>query len=219
MKKVINLSNIILFDGISEKYYEDVLICLDAYIREYKKYEFVYKTGESLRHIGIVLNGAINVIKEDMNGNVMIINQISENELFGETFSCAGVEKIPVSIQAVSDTTILFINSKKIIGDGSCMCEYRKILIENMLKILANKNLHQSRKIEHLSKRSTRDKLLSYLHDEVIIKGKKEIAIPYNRQELADYLCVDRSALSKEICKLRDEGKIEFSKNWFKILI
>lgn len=219
MKKVINLSNIILFNGISEKYYEDVLMCLDAYTRDYEKNEFVYKTGESLRHIGIVLNGAVNVIKEDMNGNVMIINQISENELFGETFSCAGVEKIPVSIQAVSDTTILFINSKKIIGDGSCMCEYRRILIENMLKILANKNLHQSRKIEHLSKRSTRDKLLSYLHDEVIKKGKKEILIPYNRQELADYLCVDRSALSKELCKLRDEGKIEFSKNWFKILI
>jgi CRP-like cAMP-binding protein len=164
----------------------------------------------------MVLSGSARVIKEDENGNVMILTELAASELFGEAFACAGIEQSPVTVLAAEDSEILCIDYKKITSSCSSACGFHSKLIENMLKIIAEKNLLLNQKIEILSKRTTREKLLAFFDAQ---RGAaKKFSIPYNREELAHYLCVDRSAMSGELCKMRDEGLLKFHKNKFEIL-
>lgn len=214
-----NLSRILkntgLFAGIDEKDIDRLLFCLSAREAEYKKDVYILSAGEKPTEVGIVLSGSVNIINEDYWGNRTIIAKATAGELFAEAFSCANAKKIPVSVVSAEKTSVLFIDYKKIITTCTSACVFHTSLIRNMLQIIANKNIHLMKKMEHTARRTTREKLLSYLSEQAIAAESSSFDIPFNRQELADYLCVDRSAMSNELSKLRDEGILEFKKNHF----
>ena len=138
--------------------------------------------------------------------------------LYGAAFACAGIKKSPVSVVAVTPVRILQIKIEKVMHVCPNACPCHQQVIQNLVYLLARKNVALSEKIQHISKRSTREKLLAYLADEIKKTGRKHFQIPFSRQELADYLCVDRSAMSAELGKLKREGIIEFRKNEFWVL-
>ena len=155
----------------------------------------------------------------DAFGNRTILTKLSPGELFGETFACASGDKktLPVTVIAEEPSVIMLVDYHKIITTCASACRYHTQLIENMLAILADKNWMLNRRIEHLSKRTTRDKLLSFLEEQALLKGSREFSIPFDRQELADYLCVERSAMSAVLGKLRDEGYLTFHRSRFRL--
>ncbi len=212
------LKSIALFEGISEEELQNLLECLSAKVNHYNKNQMIFIHGTKVKHFGIVLSGNVQVLKEDYYGNRSIVAMIDPGMLFAEAFAFAGIKKLPISVLATTECDILFIDYDKLITNCTKVCPFHNRIIYNMLHIIASKNIILSQKIEFLSKRSTREKLLAYLLAQAQVSGKRSFAIPFNRQELADYLSVDRSAMSQELGKLRDEGILHFHKNQFELI-
>ena len=206
-----------LFAGVEEHDLKSMMSCLAAKERNYKKNEYIFHTGDTVRHIGMVLEGTVHMMKEDVWGNVMILGEAGEGDLFGEVYACAGVDHLEVSVVAKTDVKVLFLDIQKVLTVCSNGCEFHTKIIKNLLSSIATRTLAMTRKVEHMSQRTLRDKVLSYLSSEAVRAGSKEFTISFNRQQLAEYLSVDRSALSAELGKMRDEGMLEFRKNWFKL--
>ncbi len=216
MKKYLEvLERCSLFYNISQNDLNSVLHCLSAKDKFYKKNDFIFSEEDTPVYAGIIISGSVCVVKEDFWGNRAILAKLGEGELFGEVFSCAEVESFPVSVVATEDTEIILIDCRKVTTTCSTACVFHTQLINNLIKILANKNIMMNQKIQHIVKRTTREKLLSYLSEQAVRFKSDVFTIPFNRQELADYLSVDRSAMSKELSKMKDEGIIEFNKNEF----
>lgn len=211
------MKSCILFAGISEKEIESLLGCLNAKEINVKKGEVIFHAGDRPDYIGIVLQGKAHVVQEDYWGNRTILTDIQEGDLFGEAFSCAEAAVLPVSVLAQEDSVILLVDAKRILTVCSSACVFHARLIRNLMKIIANKNIMLTRKMEHITKKTTKEKVLSYLSACAIEKGSNSFAITFNRQEFADYLSVERSALSNTLCKMRDDGMIEFEKNKFRL--
>lgn len=209
------LKTVSLFRDIEITDIKSLLICLSAKKENFKAKEAIFLAGDKAEYVGIVLSGQVQVVKEDFYGNKNIVASVEKGELFGEAFACADIKIIPVSVFATEDCEIMLIDYKRIITTCPHNCSFHSKLIYNMLRIVANKNIMLSRKIEFISKRTTKEKLLAYLSSEAKKAGSNSFNIPYNRQELADFLSVDRSAMSAELCKLRDNGILEFDKNNF----
>lgn len=207
-----------LFRGIEEAELASVLECLNAGTAIYKKNELIFMEGSPAKFVGIVLSGGVRIIKEDYFGNRSIVSRYGPGELFGESFACAGTEVLPVSVAAAFDSEIMMIDCRRITRTCSHSCEFHNRIIFNLLKTVAEKNLEFNRKIEITSKRTTREKLMSYLMYEAKNNHSNSFTIPFDRQELADYLEVDRSGLSAEISRLRKEGIIECSRSRFTLL-
>ncbi len=203
-----------LFRGIEEL--EPMFDCLGAQTRLFARDAVILLAGDAALYVGIVVSGGVKIIKEDEEGNSAIITELGPSELFGEVFACAGVEHSPVTVVATQKSEILFIDYRKIIYTCASSCVFHNRLIENMLMLIARKTLMLNQKIEVLSKRTTREKIFSFF--DVIRGGKRAFAVPYNREEMAQYLCVDRSALSAELGRMRDEGLIRFHKNEFELV-
>ena len=217
MKKIFETAkNNPLFNEISFNEFESVLNCLSSKTSTYQKGDIILLSGDSINFAGLILSGSIKIIREDMNGNITILTKLSASEIFGEIFVCAEIFHSPVTIQTVEETEILFIDNSKIFTSCTNACHFHTRLIKNMLKLIAQKNLMLNQKIEILSKRTTRDKLLCFLDFQ---RGTaNEFTIPFTREEMANYLCVDRSAMSNELCKMRDDGLIKFNRNEFEIM-
>ena len=213
------LRSCVLFDGIANDDLFAITGCLGAWVKEVKKGQVIFSEGDSTNWIGIVLSGSIQIMKEDYNGNRTIVSLCQPAELFAESFACAGGGVLPVSILAAEDSSVMLIDSHRVCVSCSNACTFHSHLIQNLLKIVANKNIQFNQKIEILSMRTTREKLLAYLNAEAKRAGNSSFTIPYDRQALADYLGVERSAMSAEISKLRNDGIIESEKNYFKLLI
>lgn len=211
------LKKVKLFDGLSGTDIKKALDCLDGKSVKYRKGAVIIAANDPVSDIGIVLNGSVEIMKEDYNGSRSIISRFYPSSIFGEALACAGIKKSPVTALAASNCDILFISFSKITGICGKICGFHSEIIGNMLKILAQKNIFLNNKIEHLSKRTMRDKLLSYLKEESRKNNLKEFSVPFNRNELADYLFIDRSAMSRELGRMRDDGLIEFNKNRFKL--
>lgn len=207
-----------LFAGMTETEISSILVCLSASERNFKKGEYVFREGEILSSLGLVLNGSVHILKDDFWGVRTIIGEASGGELFGEAYACTFREPLEVDVTAVEDCTILFLDVARILTVCGTVCEFHTRMIRNLLSVLAQKNLMLTRKIDHMAKRTTREKLLSYLSAESKKAEGLVFEIPFNRQQLADYLCVDRSAMSGELGKLRDEGLIDFEKSKFRFL-
>ena len=212
------LKNNVLFKNMDLNKLEDVLNCLSAKEDSYKKNDFILLQGQQIKSVGIVLSGSINIIKEDLDGNINILAHLGINEIFAEAFAFADLEECPVSVQAAENCDILFIDCKRILKTCDKSCLFHASLIENMISLIAKKNILQNQKIEIISKRTTREKLKTYFNTLALTSHSKKFTIPYNREALANYLCVDRSALSRELCAMRDEGIIRFNKNEFEII-
>lgn len=206
-----------LFKGIEEDNIKSMLACLSAKKKSYKKGEIIFHNGEDINSMGMVLAGSVHIFKDDFWGNRAIIGEASAGNLFGETYACVESETIEVSVAAVEDSEILFLDVQRILKTCTNECEFHTRLIYNLLSILGEKNLMLTRKMEHMAKKTTKEKLLSYLSAESMKNGSSTFEIPFNRQQLAEYLAVDRSAMSNELCKLRDKGVLNFKKNKFQL--
>jgi CRP-like cAMP-binding protein len=209
------LKSCALFTGVESDKITTILPCLSATVRQAEKNAFILSAEDRVETVGLILRGSVHVISEDYWGRKDILSQLGPGELFAESFSCAQIERIPVSVVAAENTEYMTINCRKIITTCSSACAFHTQLIANMLQIMANKNIALMQKIEQISKRTTREKLLSYLSAEAQKNGSNRFEIPFNRQELADYLAVDRSAMSSELGKMRAEGLIDFDRNHF----
>jgi len=211
------LRNCQLFAGIRETDIESLLNCLSARQKSYSKNSFIYVAGDKISSMGIVLSGAVHILREDFWGKRKIVARIESGALFGEAFACAGVEKIPTSVMAVEDSEILFVDSSRIIRNCSSTCVFHNELIKNLTLLLANKNIAMLQKLEHITQTTTREKLLSYLSQEAQYAGKNTFTIPFNREELADYLSVERSAMSAELSRMQEDGLLHYQKNHFEL--
>ncbi len=218
MKKYIEvLQGCPLFAGVAADEIDSMLTCLQTQTKSFDKHESVLAAGEEVRQVGVMLSGSAFVEKMDCWGNRSIIAKVEAGDMFGEAMCCAEAAAIQISVTTAVRSEIMFIDYRRIITTCSLACVFHARLIENMLKILAQKNIMLTNKIEHLTRRTTREKLLSYLSARALAQGDSTFDIPFNRQELADYLAVDRSAMSAELSKLRDEGVLEFHKNHFSL--
>lgn len=212
------LRQCVLFEQIEDENLTAILGCLGAKCYSYRKNQTIAREGDSANLIGIVLKGKAQIVRIDYYGNRSIVAMIEPTQIFGESFACADEKKMPVDIVASEDSEILMVDCQRVIHSCSNACDFHRQIIFNLLKIVAKKNIMFNQKIEITSKRTTREKLLTYLLQQAKKTGSDEFSIPYDRQELADYLEVDRSGLSVEIGKLKKEGIIENRKNIFKML-
>ncbi|MCE5196380.1 MAG: Crp/Fnr family transcriptional regulator [Negativicutes bacterium] len=213
-----NISRVDLFADISETELNSLFHCLSARQKLYSKGEIIFAAGSAAELVGIVLSGQVQIIHDDYYGNRTIIAEIESGQMFGETYTCAKTAALPFSVVAKLDSAILLIDYKKIITTCNQACVYHHKLVYNMLQIIVAKNLTLNQKIMVLSKRSSREKLLAFLSTQAQKANSNEFNISLSRQDLADFLSLDRSAMSHELSKLREEGVLEFQKNHFKLL-
>ncbi|MDR1801585.1 MAG: Crp/Fnr family transcriptional regulator [Lachnospiraceae bacterium] len=211
------ISSSSLFAGIGCEDFGAIMGCLGGTVNGYDKEETVYFEGDAVSEIGLLVSGKLHLLKTDIWGNNSILTEITPPEMFAEAVVCSGLGRLPVSVVAKERSEVLFIDYKKVVTTCQSSCGFHSKLIRNMIGVLARKNIMMSNKMEHITKRTIRDKLLSYLGDAARQAGSRSIDIPYNRQELADYLCVERSALSAEMSKLKSEGIIDYRKNHFEL--
>ena len=209
------LSNTSLFRGITPEEVTSMLGCLMAEEKCYQKDEVIYRAGDTVPKIGIVITGSVSIEHDDLWGNKSVLDKIGHGQVFAETYACAPGEPLMVSAVAAESTVVLFLNVAKTLQPCSSACGHHGKLIRNLLTISAQKNLTLSRRIFHTSAKSIRGRLLSYLSFQATREGRREFDIPFNRQQLADYLSVDRSALSNELGKMQREGLITVHRNHF----
>lgn len=212
------LSKTLLFRGTSPREIETMLDCLRAEQKGYKKSDVIYHAGDRVTSLGMVLSGSVSIESDDFWGNKNILDHVSPGQVFAETYACVPGEALMVNVVASEPTNILFLDTGHLIQVCSNACEHHSKLIGNLLLISAQKNLNLSRRIFHTSSKTIRGRLLSYLSDQAIRGGSRDFTIPFNRQQLADYLSVDRSALSNELSKMNREGLISVDRNHFLLL-
>lgn len=192
--------------------------CLNMVTRRYDKGAVIYRMGETARAIGVILSGSVIIEHGDLWGNTSILDVMEPGEIFGEMYACLPHEPLMVDVIAGADTEVLFVEVARISQFCPMGCSRHGQLISNLLAISAQRNLSLSRKIFHTSSKSIRSRLLSYLSHEATRASSRTVTIPFDRRQLADYLGVDRSALSHEISKMKREGLLEARKNQFRIL-
>ena len=219
MKKYIPvLKRTKLFSGVGEEDIASLLSCLGARKKEYKKGEYILREGEHIRDIFILVEGKIHIQKDDYWGNRSILSVISVGEMFGEGYAAPESGALLNDVVAVEDSSVIFFDVKRILTTCSSACRFHNMIVQNMFFAISDKNRKLVQKLGHMSGRTTRAKLISYLSEEAKRQGSSAFTVPFNRQQLADYLCVDRSAMSNELCKMRDEGMIKFEKSRFELL-
>ena len=218
MKKYIDiLTKCALFRGVDASELEGLLKCLSVQEKTYDKNESILIAGTRVNSIGILIEGAAQILREDADGNRAILSDLNPADLFGEAYAAAGWNEIPITVVATGSCLVLWIPFHAVVEQCSFSCDYHKLLIENLIKLIAEKNILMNEKMRLLSCKTTREKLLTYLRDYSEIVGTRRFKIPFSRNELADYISVDRSAMSRELGILRDQGLIQFHKNAFEL--
>ena len=216
MKKYVSLlKRTKLFSGVGDDDILSMLNCLNATVRDYSKGEYAFRQGEYIRDLMMLAEGRLLIQKEDYWGNLNILNEIRPGEMFGEAYIVPNNGTLMNDVIAAEASTVLFFDMERILAVCPSACPFHTRLIKNMFYMISDKNKSLVKKISYISQRSTREKLLSYLSDEAKRQNSGSFSIPFNRQQLADFLSVDRSAMSNELGKLRDEGVLDFHKNEF----
>lgn len=209
------LSKTILFRGTKTEEICPMLDCLGAEQKQYKRNETIFHSGDIVHSIGLVLSGRVQVENDDFWGNRSVLDSVGPGMIFAESYACVPGEPLMVNVIAAETADILFLNVGRLLKTCPSSCEHHNKLIQNLLTLSAQKNLNLSRRIFHTSPKSIRDRLLSYLSFQATQQGSYEFSIPFNRQQLADYLSVDRSALSNELSKMQKDGLLKVEKNHF----
>lgn len=213
-----NYSQLRIFEDIAPDTLPAMLDCIGTTLHSYKKSECILLEEMQVHAIGVILQGSVHMVKDDIWGNHTIITHIRENELIGESFVYASNRTASVSFFAAEDCTILFMPFARVIGTCTNACAFHHQLIKNIIRMLADKNQMLMEKADITSRKTTREKILTYLSTQARHKGLTYFEIRLDRQELADYLGVNRSALSRELSQMKTEGLIDFEKNTFRIL-
>lgn len=204
-----------LFSGISETELVAMLSCLETREERFPKDTFLLRTGDTAESIGLVLSGSVLVVQEDIWGNRNILSKAGPGQTFAAAYACAPGSLLNVSVLAETPVTAMFLNVKRVLNVCPSACEHHSRIIRNLLGELAEKNLRFGEKLTHMGQRTTRAKLMSYFSAEAQRLGSYEFDIPFSRQQLADYLAVERSGLSLELGKMRSEGLLDFHKSHF----
>ena len=207
-----------LFAGIAREEISSMLGCLGARIAEFSKNDPVFLEGDAAGFLGFVLEGSVQIVQDDFYGNRSILTHAEQGDLFAETFACANMDTMPVSAYAVKNSKVVFFSCQKMLTVCSSACSFHNRLVKNLLTVVAQRNLNLSSKITVMSQKTTKEKLMAYLLDQAKKTGSLEFTIPFDRQALADYLGVERSAMSAELSKLRKDGVIDFEKSRFTLL-
>ena len=219
MKKYIPiLKKTQLFAEIGDDEIFAMLSCLNARLCAFKKGEYVFMQGEHSDDIAVLAEGTLHIQNDDYWGNRSILGQITAGEMFGEAYVAPESSAMLNDVVAIEDSVVIFFNVKRIITTCSSACRFHTMVVQNLFFAISEKNRKLVQKLSHVSRRSTREKLISYLSQEAKKQNSESFKIPFNRQQLADFLSVDRSAMSNELCKMRDEGLIQFDKSFFKLL-
>ena len=206
-----------LFDGIGADKLSALLSCLGARRVRLAKGELLLRTGEKADHFGIVVTGSLAVSTYDADGKRTLIKLIRAPEVVAAAQALSGADAISVDVEANENSVVLLLKVVRIVTPCENACAFHIRLVRNIMRTLAVKTLELNRKIEILSHRSTQDRLIAYLRSVAQQKGSNEFDIPFDRQQLADYLCVERSALSAEISRLSKLGLISSRKNHFSV--
>lgn len=204
-----------LFSGISEDELTAMLTCLDTRQTNFPKDTFLMRVGDTADSIGLLLEGSALIIQEDIWGNRNILSKAEPGQTFAAAYACAPGSVLNVSVVAETPATAMFLNVGRVLNVCPSACSYHSRIIRNLLGELAEKNLRFSEKLTHMGQRTTRAKLMSYFSAEAQRLGKYEFDIPFSRQQLADYLAVERSGLSLELGKMKNDGLLDFHKNHF----
>ncbi len=219
MKKYIPiLKNTQLFFGTSDEDIEAMLGCLQAKLCAYKKGEYVLREGERIERLMMLVKGELHIQRDDYWGNRSIISMVGVGEMFGEAYAAPESGPLMNDVLAVEDSAVIFLDIGKLLTVCPNGCKFHAMAVKNLFFAISEKNRKLVRKLGYMSRRTTREKLIAYLSEEAKRQNSGSFSIPFNRQQLADFLSVDRSAMSNELCRLRNEGLIEFEKNRFKLL-
>ena len=206
-----------LFQGIREHEIEAMLTCLSAEERTYGKDAYIYRAGDVTGRLGVVMAGAGNIIKDVVGGHRKMLATIGGGQIFGETYACLKGEPLMVDVQASERSRILFMDVNRILTTCSSSCDFHNRLIRSLMYVLAGKNLMLTKKMDIITPKSLRERVMVYLSQESVKQGCRTVTVPFNRQQMADYLSVDRSALSAELSRMQRDGVISYEKNRFTI--
>lgn len=212
------LSLLPLFTGICEEDLPAMLKCMGSYQKKYHKNEIIFLESNEVRSVGIILSGIVHMVKENIEGDHTILVAMKEGELFGESFSCGSHLDSHVSFFAAVPCTVLFLPFYKVIHSCKMSCTFHHRLIENMVRLIGDKNVQLMQKIEIISQKTLRGKIMTYLQNQSMEQNSRNFSIPLARLELAEYLCADRSALTRELSHMKKEGLIWYEKNNFQLL-
>lgn len=209
----------LLFERIADEDLLKTLNCLNVQIMTCEKGKVIFRQGDTPKYFGVVLSGSVNVVIHDLDGTQSIIGIIDEGELFAETCVCAGEEILPSSFVAARESVVMILDHARVItGCRNNGCLAHSLLVTNLLRSIAQKNLVLAQKLSIVTQRTTRDKLMGYLRVQRKQASADRFTIPFDRQALADYLGVDRSAMSAELSRMKRDGLIDFNRNEFEIL-
>lgn len=209
------LSKTVLFRDTTPEEIQSMLTCLQAQTKHFPRGRVIYRVGDIVHCVGLVLSGSVSIENDDVWGNKSILDQAGPGQVFAETYACVSDEPLMISVVAAEPTEILFLDMRRVLHTCSNACGFHSKLIRNLLSIASQKNLRLSRRIFHTSSKSIRGRLLSYLSFQAKQHGSCEFEIPFNRQQLADYLSVDRSAMSNELSKMQRDGLLQVHRNHF----
>lgn len=206
-----------LFEHVENNQVLELLKCFGIKTKTYKQNSYVLKTGSRINFLGVMLSGTAIVTKNDVLGKSTVLEILKTNDIFGHNTVCFGLNKSPVDIIAQSECEILFLPFDKVVTPCAKLCPYHLQLIKNVMKMISKRNSLLTDKIDILGQKTTREKILALLYS--YKKEDKPFTIPYSRAGMAEFLGVDRSAMSRELCKMRDEGLLKFYKNHFELFV
>lgn len=212
------LANSPLFHGIANDDLASLLYCLKPKIHIYKKNDYITVAGNEFDSIGIVLQGKATVNKENAAGNRILIDILEPGDMFGEILVFSGQSLWPATVQAQETCKVFFLEKDKIVGECDKVCPCHNMLIQNMLRIVSEKALMLNRKVEYLMITGIRKKISTFLLEQYKSSGSAIFTLPMNRKELAEFLNVSRPSLSREMCRMRNEGIIDFHMATVKII-
>ena len=207
-----------LFAGIREMDLPAMLSCMGSFQKSYRKDEVILLESNEVRNVGVILSGVVHMVKEDIEGSQTLLVAMKSGELFGESFSCGSHLNARVSFLAAAPCVVLFLPFYKIIHSCKLSCTFHHRLIENMLRLIGDKNVQLMQKIDIISRRTLREKILAYLHLQAAQQHSRQFTVPLGRLALAEYLCADRSALTRELAAMQHDGLIRYEKNHFELL-
>lgn len=217
MENSVELQGLALFQDIEADKLTAMLSCLGALAKKFRKSEFIFLEGDKLQHIGVLVEGTIFIVKEDIRGHKAILDTVKSGGLFGESFVCGEVENSSVSFQAASDCRVLFLSFQRVLRFCDNSCVFHQKLVENMVKILAQRNVLMLNKMEIISQKTIRERLFTWFTQQSQVNSSRSFVSPMGRMELAEYLCVDRSALTRELAKMKKDGLIDFDKTTYSV--
>ena len=205
-----------LFENVQNNEVLELLKCIGIKTKVFRKNAFILKAGSKIDYLAVILGGRAVMSKTDSFGKQTVIEELKMNDIFGHKIVCCGLDKSPVDVIAENECEVLFLPFEKVVTPCAKLCPYHLQLIKNVMKMISKRNSLLNDKIDIIGQKTTRDKIMALL--ETYHNGQRVFSIPYTREEMAKFLCVDRSAMSRELCRMRDEGILKFSKNHFEIL-